>query len=111
MAVVVFDADVLIAYLNREDAHHARAVERMREALRPSVRRLVSAVTYTEVLIGPIRAAGTAGAETVDAMFGRFGIETIPVDMALAREAATVREQTRLKLPDAYAVATAIHAE
>lgn len=111
MAVVVFDADVLIAYLGRGDAHHAEAVERMRQALEPGTRRLVSAVNYTEVLIGPLQTAGTAGADTVDAMFSRFGIETIQVDMALARRAAAVRARTRLKLPDAYALATAIQAE
>jgi len=48
---------------------------------------------------------------TVDAMLVRFGIETIQVDLALARRAAAVRVRTRLKLPDAYALATAIHAE
>ncbi len=111
MAVVVFDADVLIAYLGSEDANHVQAVEKMREALEPGTRRLVSAVNYTEVLIGPLGHAGPAGAEIVDAMFVRFGIETIQVDLALARRAAAVRVRTRLKLPDAYAIATAIHAE
>jgi predicted nucleic acid-binding protein len=111
VAVVVFDADVLIAYLGRDDVNHAEAVERMRRALEPGTRRLVSAVNYTEVLIGPLQKAGTAGADTVDAMLVRFGIETIQVDMALARRAAAVRIRTRLKLPDAYALATAIHAE
>ena len=79
--------------------------------MEPGTRRLVSAVNYTEILIGPLEAAGEAGAETVDAMFVRFGIETIQVDMDLARRAAAVRARTRLKLPDAYALATAIHAE
>ena len=111
MAVVVFDADVLIAYLGRDDAHHSEAVERVRRALEPRTRRLVSAVNYTKVLIGPLEAAGAAGADTVDAMFVRFGIETIQVDMALARRAAAVRARTKLRLPDAYALATAIHAE
>jgi predicted nucleic acid-binding protein len=111
VAVVVFDADVLIAYLNRDDAHHADAVERMRRALEPGTRRLVSAVNYTEVLIGPLQTAGKAGAETVDAMLVRFGIETVQVDMALARRAAAVRARTGLKVPDAYALATAIHVE
>ena len=111
MAVAVFDADVLIAYLGREDPNHAQAVERVRKALEPGTRRLVSAVNYTEVLIGPLRSAGSAGAETVDAMLVRFAIETIQVDLALARRAAAVRVRTGLKLPDAYALATAIHAE
>ena len=44
-------------------------------------------------------------------MLVRFGIEAIQVDLALARRAAAVRVRTRLKLPDAYALATAIHAE
>ena len=111
MAVVVFDADVLIAYLGRDDAQHAEAVDRVRRALEPGTRRLVSAVNYSEVLIGPLQTAGAAGADIVDAMFVRFGIETIQVDMALARRAAAVRARTKLKLPDAYALATAIHAE
>ena len=111
MAVAVFDADVLIAYLGRDDANHEQAVERMRLALAPGTRRLVSAVNYTEVLIGPLRTAGATGAQTVDAMFARFGIEVVQVDTALARRAAAVRVRTRLELPDAYALATAIHAE
>jgi predicted nucleic acid-binding protein len=111
VAVAVFDADVLIAYLSRDDANHTEAVERMRRALDPGRRRLVSTVNYMEVLIGPLRNAGPAGAETVDAMLARFGIEAIQVDLALARRAAAVRVRTNLKLPDAYALATAIHAE
>lgn len=111
MAVAIFDADVLIGYLGRDDANHAEAVQRMRRALEPKTRRMVSAVNYTEVLIGPLRHAGSAGGDTVDAMLVRFGIETIQVDLALARRAAAVRVRTRLKLPDAYALATAIHAE
>ena len=111
MAVVVFDADVLIAYLGRDDANHAQAVERIRHALEPGTRRLVSAVNYSEVLIGPLQKAGATGADAVDAMLARLGIETIQVDIALARRAAAVRARTRLKLPDAYALATAIHAE
>src|SRR5207245_2383573 len=85
VAVVVFHTDVLIAYLGRDDANHVEGVERMRHALEPGTRRLVSAVNYSEVLIGPLQKAGTAGAETVDAMLARFGIETVQVDMALAR--------------------------
>jgi predicted nucleic acid-binding protein len=111
VAVAVFDADVLIAYLGRDDANHAEAVERMRRALEPGTRRMLSAVNYTEVVIGPLRVAGDAGAATVDAMLARFGIETIQVDLALARRAAAVRVRTRLKLPGAYALATAMHAE
>jgi predicted nucleic acid-binding protein len=106
--VVVFDSDVLIGFLNARDAHHHQARAWMQRATAPGVRRMVSAVNYSEVLIGPLRAGRQ---DAVDAMFVRLGIETISVDMDLARRAAAVRARTDLKLPDAYALATCIHAE
>lgn len=111
MAVVVFDADVLIGYRNRDDALHERAFDRVRLSLEPGTRRLISAVNYTELLIGPLRASGRAGADAVDEMLVRLSIETIQVDMALAQRAASVRARTNVTLHDAYAIATAIHAE
>jgi predicted nucleic acid-binding protein len=110
VAVVVFDAGVLIAYLGREDAQHVRAVERVRAAVEPGTRRLLSAVNYSEVLIGPLRAGGAAAADAVDAVFARLGIETVVADRELARSAASVRERVGVRLPDAYAIATAIEA-
>lgn len=108
MGVVVFDSDVLIGFLNASDAHHPDARAWMRKAMTPGMRRLLSAVNYSEILIGPLKAGRH---EIVDAMLVRFAIETIRVDMDLARRAAAVRARTDLKLPDAYALATCIHAE
>ena len=110
MVVVVFDADVLIGYRNRDDAQHEQAFERVRLALSAGTRRLISAVNYAELLIGPLRASGQEGADAVDEMLVRLTIETIQVDTALAQRAA-VRARTNVKLPDAYAIATAIDAE
>lgn len=111
MAVAVFDADVLIGYRSRDDPHHDAAFERVRLSLEAGTRRLICAVNYTELLIGPLQVSGSSGADAVDEMLVRLAIETIQVDMALARRAAEVRARTNLKLPDAYAIATAIHAE
>jgi predicted nucleic acid-binding protein len=111
MAVVVFDTDVLIGFRHAGDAHHDDAVECVRRSFRPGIRRLLSVVNYTELLIGPLRAGGLAEAESVDAMLAAFAIETVPVDVRLAQRAAAVRAQTNLKLPDAYAIATAVGAE
>lgn len=108
MAVVVFDSDVLIAFLSASDAHHGEAVERVRKSLASGTRRLLSAVNYSEILIGPLRAGEHV---RVEQMLVKFGIETITVDMALAQRAAAVRAKTNLALPDAYALATAIQAE
>jgi predicted nucleic acid-binding protein len=108
MGVVVFDSDVLIGFLNRDDAHHQDAVTRMRDAMAAGTRRLLCAVNYAEILIGPLRIGAQ---ERVKQMLLQFNIETITVDMALAERAAAVRARTNLKLPDAFALATAIHVE
>jgi predicted nucleic acid-binding protein len=110
MAVVIFDSDVLIGFLNAADAHHPDAVQLVRDSLAPGTRRMLNAVNYSEILIGPIK-AGKETRDQVDAMLGKLAIEIISVDGALARRAAAVRARTDLKLPDAYALATAIHAE
>jgi predicted nucleic acid-binding protein len=108
MGVVVFDSDVLIGFLNATDKHHQDARGWMQTALKRGTRRLLSAVNHSEILIGPLRAGQQ---DRVDEMLARFGIETITIDMDLARRAAAVRARTGLKLPDAYALATCIHAE
>ena len=110
MAVVVFDADVLIGFLGSNDPHHDRAVERIRSSQAPGTRRLLSAVNYTEVLIGPLKTVGLSEVARIDAMLLGLGIETVQVETALAQRAAAIRAQTNLKLPDAYAVATAVGA-
>ena len=108
MGVVVFDSDVLIGFINKRDAHHAEAVDWVREALAPGSRRMLCAVNYAEILIGPIRVGAQ---DRVREMLVRLNIETIGIDMALAERAAAVRARTNLKLPDAFALATAVHAE
>jgi predicted nucleic acid-binding protein len=108
MGVVVFDSDVLIGFLNRDDTHHQNAVESVRSSMLPGSRRLLCAVNYAEIMVGPIR-AGTH--ELVDQMLVQFNIETIIVDMDLAKRAAAILARTNLKLPDAFALAIAIHAE
>jgi predicted nucleic acid-binding protein len=108
MAVVVFDSDVLIGFLNRQDAHHTAAVAAVRDAVKPGNRRLLCAVNYAEILIGPLRTGAQA---TVEQMLTQLAIQIIEVDMALAQHAAAVRARTNLKLPDAFALATAVHAE
>ena len=108
MGVVVFDSDVLIGFLNADDAHHEQAVEQVRASLAPGTRRLLCAVNYAEILIGPLRAGRE---ERVKQMLTHFTIETVHVDGDLAERAATVRARTGLKLPDAFALATADQAK
>lgn len=81
VGVVVFGSDVLIGFLNADDAHHPDAIAWMTTAMRPGARRMLSAVNYSEVLIGPIRAGRR---EVVDRMLAKFNIETMVVDRGRA---------------------------
>jgi predicted nucleic acid-binding protein len=110
MGVVVFDSDVLIAFLNRDDAQHDAAVELVRNAMKPGSRRMLCAVNYAEIMVGPAR-AGKEARDLVSQMLVQFSIETIKVDIDFASRAASVRARTGLKLLDAFALATVIHAE
>lgn len=108
MGVVVFDSDVLIGFMNPTDAHHQEAIAWMREATRPQTERWLSAVNYSELLVGPLREGVQ---EHVKAMLANFSIQLAAVDTAMAERAAAVRARTSLKLPDAYALAVVIGLE
>jgi len=102
VAVVVFDADVLIGFLGSQDTHHADAVKRVRAALTPGTTRLICSVNYSEVLIGPLEKIGQEGAQTVDAMLARVSIEVVNVDAQLARGAAAVHARPTLSVEEAW---------
>jgi predicted nucleic acid-binding protein len=107
MGVALLDTSIVIGALNRDDALHEVAgqavrTERDRHAL------AISALTYAEILVGPLRAGGRA-VEVVE----RFAAQVRIVDLspAIARLAAELRATRGLKLPDAVIVATGLRLE
>jgi predicted nucleic acid-binding protein len=104
MGLALLDSSIVIGALNRHDALHeaaSRAVraERERHAL------AISALTYAEILVGPLRAGGRAVA-----VVERFAAQVRIVDLSpdIARLAAELRAARGLKLPDAVIVATGL---
>jgi predicted nucleic acid-binding protein len=104
MGLALLDTSIVIGALNRHDALHeaaSRAVraERDRHAL------AISALTYAEILVGPLRAGGRAVA-----VVERFAAQVRIVDLSpdIARLAAELRTARGLKLPDAVIVATGL---
>jgi predicted nucleic acid-binding protein len=104
MGVALLDTSIVIAALNRDDALHQAAgrallAEQSRHAL------AVSALTYAEILVGPLR-AGPAAVEVVE----RFAAQTriLEVSASIARLAAELRATRNLRLPDAVIVATGL---
>jgi predicted nucleic acid-binding protein len=105
VGAIALDADVLIGFLNRADAHHAAARKLIAAAERAGDRIVIAASVYAEAIVGPLRAGR---AEEVDEFLTALGVDVIPVDRALAREAAALRARHRtLRLPDALSLAAA----
>ena len=105
MSACVLDSDVVIAGLDRRDAHHDDAVALVKSLRSAEVDLLMSAVNYAEVLAGPA-ADPDALRTAIDAM-STLGIRTVPATQSIARDAARFRAR-RVSLPDGFALATAV---
>ena len=108
MGVALLDTSIVIAVLNRDDALHEAAsqavlAERDRDVL------AIPALTYAELLVGPLRTGGRA-LEVVERFAAQVRI--IGLSPEIARRAAEERVARGLKLPDAVIVATGLlHAD
>lgn len=72
---------------------------------------MVSAITEAELLVKPLRDANEAARERIEDLLSEHGIYVIGVDRKISRRAAAIRARSRLKLPDAIIVATAIETD
>jgi predicted nucleic acid-binding protein len=109
MDLTILDAGVLIAILNSDDAHHERARKALSAARSRGDRLILPASAYAEILVAPLR-HGAASGECVDDLLEALPASVEPATREIARRAAELRARhgTRLRLPDALVVATAI---
>lgn len=99
---LVFDSSTLILFLN--DALPAETVELLIEHLQTG-QVIISAIVRAEVL-----AWRNHSASSLEAAKALLNVcQLVPVNMAVADEAARIRRETGLKLPDALIAATALH--
>ena len=107
MGVTVLDAGVLIAFMDRADAHHAAA----RRAVTAAATRdelVLPASAYAEILVLPSRLGGDAVQRTDD-LVDTLPARVEPVSRRIAAVAAGLRAShgRALKLADALVIATA----
>lgn len=92
---MVLDASVLIAHLDRADAHHSRATALL---MSPAGQQLAaSPLTLAEVLVSPARAGEV---DRAAAELDRLRVASVGMDHDAPRRLATLRAETRLQLPD-----------
>ena len=106
MGSVAVDGGLIIALFDASDAHHAWSVEQIQEIVTARHVIVISALTVAEVLVRPAQ-AGAADAVRADLMSLRPRIVDVDADIA-ARAAELRASRSRLRLPDAIIVATAL---
>jgi predicted nucleic acid-binding protein len=101
----VLDTDVLIAALDRTDAHHRQAAKLMHALVDTATPRLLSLINYAEALVRP--AETEASMRTATAAVQALDIELTPPTPTIARDAARLRATHNISLADGFAIATA----
>ena len=90
----VFDTNILVDYLN--------GVEAAKDELARYSTRLISVITFIEVMVG------CKDAEEEKAVRGFLAtLDVLDVSAEIAEEAVSLRQRFRLKIPDAIVYATA----
>lgn len=104
MSACVLDTDVVIAALDRHDAHHKAATKAMRTMIERETPLLLSTVNYAEALVRPAEDERSLRA-AVDAI-AVLGIRLVAPTPPVARDAARHRGLA-VSLADGFALATA----
>lgn len=105
---LLIDSSALIAHFKRDEAVSPVAAhiidEMVRSGRNPS---MVSMVTAMEVLVHAFRHGSVpAELQTLDFLTAFPHLQAVPVDLAVAREAAVLRGRYRFAAPDALIIAT-----
>jgi predicted nucleic acid-binding protein len=112
VALIVLDAGVIIGVLDANDSHHEVARSALSAARASGARFVLPVSAYAEVMVAP-SGRNAAAVATVDAFVDALPASVEPADREIARRAAALRSRhgSRLRLPDALVVATALALE
>jgi len=94
-SVIVFDASVLIAYLDGDDAQHTLAEELLAREIDDDF--AANSLTLAEVLVVPARDGRLAQAQ---AALQELEVQELPFPADSAEKLAVLRATTGLKMPD-----------
>lgn len=104
MSVCVLDTDVVIAALDRSDAHHRQAAKAVVAMVNEGDDLVLSTINYAEALVRPAEDATTMQL-AVDSI-AALGIRPVAPTASIARDAARFRSLA-ISLADGFALATA----
>ena len=100
--MIVLDASVLIAHLDRHDAHHEAAVRLLAETGGEPLG--ASSMTLAETLVGPARAGRLEDAQVA---LRRLRVVDLGIGEEASARLAELRTEAGVKLPDCCVLAVA----
>lgn len=101
--VIVLDANVLIALLTSNDAHHEWALDLFIDCVEDKL--VISSLTLSEAMVHPAR---NGQMDVMLKNISSLGIEVSQLDQAGSINLAYIRARTQLRMPDALVLHTAI---
>ncbi len=109
-STVVLDTSAVLAYLGGGELASGAATEVIDGLIRSGRNSgLISSVTVTETLVRPFQSSAATAVGVVETFLTQFpNLIVVPVDYAVAREAARVRGTTGLSTADSLIIATAL---
>ena len=105
MTACVLDTDVVIAALDRSDAHHQLAAASITTMIDGNTELLLSLVNYAETLVRPAAEDERTLRSAIEALTA-LGIRLVAPTSAIACDAARHR-RLNISLADGFAIATA----
>jgi len=105
VSACVLDTDVVIAAMDRRDAHHEAASAAITAMIETDTELLLSLINYAEALVRPAENEHNMRS-AIDAM-AALGIRLVAPTAAIARDAARHRG-LNISLADGFAIATAL---
>jgi predicted nucleic acid-binding protein len=101
---------MLFIYLLDEHPHYVEFATALFSAIEQGqVHGVTSMLTLAEILTAPAQKANVQAMRDYELYLTNFpNLEIVPLQVEVARATATVRATTRLKLPDALQIATAL---
>ena len=109
---VALDTSVFIYLFNRQEPYYATCRRLVGDIERGELRGVISAITEMEMLVRPLAEGLTRVVADIEQLLRRLRwLDIVPMDRALARQAAALRAETRLRSLDAIIATTAIAAD
>ena len=110
-ALVSFDANALIYYLEPHDHFFPVVQPFFRQIVSGHLQAATSYLTLLEVLVGPLRQNERTLADRYRSFLtARDGVRLLPIDRLISERAAEIRAQHGLRTPDSIVAATALEA-